>query len=82
MTAFTDTSDPELLYSHCWQVKTRVFNWDLDIFLIKLCKTLRIGFFGGSLVLKLKFTTKDPPKKPIRDGIGFFGGSLVLKFNL
>ena len=23
-TAFTDISDPELLYSHCWQVKTRV----------------------------------------------------------
>jgi hypothetical protein len=21
-----DTSDPELLYSHCWQVKTRIFN--------------------------------------------------------
>ena len=39
----------------------------------------RIGFFGGSLRVKLKFTLEDPPKKPIRNGIGFFGGSLRVK---
>ena len=38
MTAFTDTSDPELLYSHCWQVKTRIFN---------LVKNHVLGFLGG-----------------------------------
>ena len=38
MTAFTDTSDPELLYSHCWQVKTRVFN---------LVKNQVLVFLGG-----------------------------------
>ena len=38
MTAFTDTSDPELLYSHCWQVKTRIFN---------LVKNHVLGFWGG-----------------------------------
>ena len=36
--AFTDTSDPELLYSHCWQVKTRVFN---------LVKNQVLVFLGG-----------------------------------
>ena len=68
MTAFTDISDPELQYSHCWQVKTRVFNWDLDI-LINYVKTYVLGFigdmynlFGESLVLKLSFSTEDPPK--------------------
>ena len=38
MTAFTDTSDPELLYSHCWQVKTRIFN---------LVKNHVLAFLGG-----------------------------------
>ena len=38
MTAFTDISDPELLYSHCWQVKTRIFN---------LVKNHVLGFLGG-----------------------------------
>ena len=38
MTAFTDTSDPELLYSHCWQVKTRIFS---------LVKNHVLGFLGG-----------------------------------
>ena len=57
MTAFTNTSDPELLYSHCWQVKTRVFNCDLDIFLIKS----RIGVFRGSLMSNLPLKT--PQKK-------------------
>ena len=53
MIAFTDTSDPELLYSHCWQVKTRIFN---------LVKIHILVFLGGSLVLKLSFSIKDPPK--------------------
>ena len=72
MTAFTDTSDPELLYSHCWQVKTRIFN---------LVKNQVLVFLGGSLILKLSFSTKDPPKKPIPDTYYFFGGSLVLKLS-
>ena len=37
-TAFTDTSDPELLYSHCWQVKTCIFN---------LVKNHVLAFLGG-----------------------------------
>ena len=49
MTAFTNTSDPELLYSHCWQVN--------------LVKNHVLVFFGGSLIVKLSFNTKDPPKK-------------------
>jgi hypothetical protein len=76
-----NTSDPELLYSHCWQVKTHVFNWDLDIFFIRLCKKLRIGFFGGSIALKFKFTTKDPPKKTNTWYVLLFLGSLVLKLS-
>jgi hypothetical protein len=69
MTAFTNASDPELLYSHCWQVKTRIFN---------LVKN-HIFFFGVSLILKLSFSTKDPPKKPIHDRYYFFWGDFSTK---
>ena len=80
-----NTSDPELLYSHCWQVKTRVFKLDLDIslsnYLTKEKSPIpsRIGFFGGSLVLKLSFSNKDPQKNPIRDMYYFFSGVFSTK---
>ena len=40
-----------------------------------------IGFLWRSLLVKLSFSTKDPPKNQYLLRITFLGGSLVLKLN-
>ena len=46
-TAFTDTSEPELLYSHCWQVKTRFL------------KITYWGVFNGKTQIVMIFRARD-----------------------
>ena len=72
MTVFTDTSDPELTHSHCYNVNTTHF---LDLWLLHMSilvlstptkkqYLLRIAFFGGYIVLNLFSTVyrSDFPK--------------------
>ena len=89
MTVFTDTSDPELMYSHCYNVNTTHF---LDLWLLHMSilvlstptkkqYLLRIAFLGGYIVLNL-FSTVYPPKKAIRVRYCFFWGVDNIKKDL
>ena len=42
---------------------------------------IRIAFLGGSLMVNLSFTIKDPPFFPIPDTYCFFGGSLIVNLS-
>ena len=81
MTVFTDTSDPELMHSHCYNVNTTHFMdlWLLDMSILVLStpqksNTSYVLFFWGVHITKSVLVLSTPPKKQYVLGIGFFGG--------
>ena len=81
MTVFTDTSDPELTHSHCYNVNTTCF---LDLWLLHMsilvlstppkAIPLTYCFFRGVHSTKSILVLSTPPKNQYVLGIAFLGG--------
>ena len=82
MTVFTDTSDPELMHSHCYNVNTTRF---LDLWLLHMSilvlstptkkqYLLRIAFLGGYILLNPFYYCLPPQKSNTCYVLVFLGG--------